>query len=119
MATITGALRAVSAQETRSDSTTATGFVLPSGGRSSGHLHRCVEGLHGLAVLLGQPVDAQVEIDPRRRDGAVTGLGLDGLDRHAGFAESGEAGVAQLVAGAMDQTRPLTGGTEDLDDPLG
>ena len=39
----------------------------------------------------------------------MTGLGLDGLDGHAGFAQSGEAGVAELMAGAVDESSPLPG----------
>ena len=60
-----------------------------------------------------------VQIDPRRGDGAVTGLGLDGLDRHAPFPQSGEAGVTQFVAGAVGESGSFPGGAEDLDDPLG
>jgi hypothetical protein len=75
-------------------------------------------GCDRLGVLLGQPVDAEVEVDPGRRDGAVTGLGLDSLDGHPAFPQSGEAGVTELMAGAMDEPGPLPGGAEDLDDPL-
>src|SRR5271165_5739466 len=55
-----------------------------------------------------------MEIDPGRGDRAVSGLGLDGFDGHACLAQSGEAGVAQLVAGAMRQAGTLSGGPNDL-----
>jgi hypothetical protein len=49
----------------------------------------------------------------------MTGLGLDGFDGHAAFTQSGEAGVAQLMAGPVVESSPLPCGAEDLDDPLG
>jgi len=99
VATMTGALAAVSAQGNSIVLHQATGPLLPSGGRSLGHLHRCLEGLDRLGVLLGEPIDAEVEIDPRRRDGAVTGLGLNGFDGHPSLTQSGEAGMPELMAG--------------------
>ena len=99
-------------------STTVRRFLSTSEGRSSGHLRRCREGFHGLAVLLGQPVDAEVQVDPGRRNRAMSGLGLDGFDGHPGFAQSGEAGVSELMTGAVDESSPRPGGAEDLDDPL-
>ena len=50
-------------------------------------------------VLAGEPVVGQMQVDLGRRDRAVTGLGLQRFERHAGLAEPGEAGVAQLVTG--------------------
>ena len=76
--------------------------------RSLGHPHERLglDGFGGPAVLVVEPVDAEVEIDPGRGDGAVSGLGLDGFDGHARLAQPGEAGVAQFVAGAVGQFRP-------------
>ncbi len=48
----------------------------------------------------------------------MTGQGLDGFDGHARFFQTGETGVAQLVAGPMDQSGPDSGGAEDLVQPL-
>ena len=119
MATMTGALAAIWAQ--------VTSGVPPPRRRGWERLRSC-ECVHwatptsawasmasdGPAVLVGQPVDAEVEIDPGRGDRAVSGLGLDGFDGHARLAQSGEAGVAQLVAGAVGQTGPHPGGADDL-----
>ncbi len=55
------------------------------------------------SVLVGEPVGAEMQIDARRGDRPVTGLGLQRLDRHARFAQPGEAGVAQLVTGAVHE----------------
>src|SRR6266542_1564167 len=59
-----------------------------------------VDEIGGAAVFAGKPVVGEVQIDAGRLDGAVTGLGLDRFQGHAGLAEPGQAGVAQLVAGA-------------------
>ena len=59
-----------------------------------------VDGLGGLAVLGGQPVIAQVQVDPGGLDRGVPGLGLHRLQAHPGFAQLGQAGMPQLVAGA-------------------
>ena len=40
--------------------------------------------------------------------------GLDGFDGHAGFAQAGEAGVAQLVAGAVAEFSTQPGVADDL-----
>ena len=37
----------------------------------------------------------------------MAGLGLDGFDGHPRFAQAGEAGVAQLVAGAVAEPGPI------------
>src|SRR5450759_3957165 len=78
--------------------------------RSLGHPHLSLglDGFDGAAVLFGQPVHVEVQVDPRGADRAVAGLGLDRLDGHPRFAESGEAGVTQLVAGAVAETGSLT-----------
>ena len=118
MAAIRGARAAISLHVT-------SGVHLPDGessdallgpGRSSGHPHQRLglDGFCGSAVLLGQPVHVEVQVDPRRGDGAVTGLGLDGFDDHPRLAQAGEAGVAQLVTGAVAETGPLPGGADDL-----
>lgn len=44
-------------------------------------------------------------------------LSLDRLQCHPGLPESGQAGVPQLVAGGMGQTRPVSGALEDLVQP--
>ena len=119
VATMTGARAAISAH--------VTSGVPPPGRRGSKGSSSC-ECVHwatptsawasmasdGPSVLVGQPVDAEVQIDPGRGDGAVSGLGLDGFDGHARLAQPGEAGVAQLVAGAVAQTGPHPGGADDL-----
>jgi len=43
-------------------------------------------------------------------------LRLDGLQRHAGFAQSGQAGMAQLVTRQMRKTRSASGAADDLVD---
>ena len=94
MATMTGARAAISAHVT-------SGVPPPRRRTSSGCTSR--ERAHwatptsawasmasaGPPVLVGQPVDAEVEIDPGRGDRAVSGLGLDGFDSHARFAQTG------------------------------
>ena len=84
--------------------------------RSLGHPDQCLglDGFDGPAVLVGQPVHVEVQVDPRGGDRAVAGLGLDGFDGHPRLAQAGEAGVAQLVAGAVAETGPLPGGADDL-----
>ena len=47
----------------------------------------------------------------------MPGLGLDRLQRHPGLPEPGQAGVPQLVAGRMRQTRRGAGTGEDLVQP--
>ena len=44
----------------------------------------------------------------------MPGLGLDGLQGHAGLAQAGETGVAQLVAGAVRKAGALLGVGHDL-----
>jgi hypothetical protein len=70
-----------------------------------------VEDLRGLPVLGGEPVVGQVQVDPGGLDRGVPGLGLHRLQRHPGLPESGQAGVAQLVAGRMREAAaaPRTG----------
>jgi hypothetical protein len=84
--------------------------------RSLGHPQQSLglDGFDGSAILVGQPVYVQVQTDPRRVDRAVSGLGLDGLDGHPRFPQADEAGVAQLVVGAVAETGPLAGGADDL-----
>ncbi len=47
----------------------------------------------------------------------MPGLGLDGLQGHARFAEPREAGVAELVAGESRQPGPGAGAGDDLVHP--
>src|SRR5450759_2176933 len=87
--------------------------------RSLGHPHLSLgldgfDGFDGSAVLFGQPVHVEVQVDPRGGDRAVPSLGLDRLAGHPRLEQTGEAGVAQLVAGAMAKTGPLAGGAYDL-----
>ena len=49
----------------------------------------------------------------------MAGLGLQRLDGHLRLPQPGEASVAQLVAGAVDQPRPGPGAGEDLVEALG
>src|ERR1017187_2611710 len=72
-----------------------------------------VDELGGVAVLVGQPVVGQVQVDPRRLDRDVTGLGLDRLESHPGFSQSGQTGVAELVAGGPFESRSPSGGPHD------
>ena len=58
-----------------------------------------VDEFGGMAVLVGQPVVGQMQVDTGRFDGNVAGLGLDRLERHARFSQPGETGMAKLVAG--------------------
>ena len=44
-------------------------------------------------VLLGQPVVRQMQVDPRRLDRQMPGLGLHRLQRHPGLAQPGQTGV--------------------------
>lgn len=71
-----------------------------------------------LQVFVGEPVVGEVQVDPGRFDRAVTGLGLDCLQRHPGFAQPSEAGVAQLVAGGVLESGSITGGHDDLIEPF-
>ena len=48
----------------------------------------------------------------------MAGLGLDGLDGHASLSQAGEAGVAQLVAGPVDEARPRPRCPHDLFDSV-
>jgi len=77
-----------------------------------------LDGVGGAAVLVGQPVRRQVEVDARRGDRAVPGLDLQRLDGHARLPQPGEAGVTKLVAGAPGQPRPSPGAGEDLVEAL-
>ncbi len=77
-----------------------------------------VDDLGGAAVLRGQPVIGQVQVDPGRLDRGVPGLGLDRLQRHPRLPQPGQAGVPQLVAGRMRQPGPGAGAVEDLVDPV-
>ena len=76
-----------------------------------------VDDLGGLAVLRGQPVIGQVQIDPGRLDRGVPGLGLHRLQRHPGLPQPGQAGVPQLVAGRVLQPGPAPGAVQDLVEP--
>ena len=76
-----------------------------------------VDRLGSLAVLGGQPVIGEVQVDPGRLDRCMAGLSLDRLQRHPGLPEPGQAGVPQLVAGGVGQTRPVPGALEDLVQP--
>ena len=76
-----------------------------------------VDGFGGAAVLPGQPVVAQVQVDTGGLDGGVPSLGLDGLQCHAGFAQAGQPGVPQLVAGSVRQAGATAGSVEDLIEP--
>ena len=61
-------------------------------------------GINGLSctyVLTSEPIVGEMQIDLRRGDRPVTGLGLQRFEGHAGLAEPGEAGVAQLVTRRM------------------
>src|SRR3546814_18560217 len=58
-------------------------------------------------VLIGEPAGAEMQVDARRRDRAVTGLGLERLASHAALPAPGYARLAQLMAGAMDQPGPV------------
>ena len=44
----------------------------------------------------------------------MSGLGLEGLEGHARFPQSGQAGVAELVTGAMGEPGPLPRRRHDL-----
>src|SRR3546814_10635051 len=79
----------------------------------------CLDRLGGSCVLIGEPAVAEMQVDARRRDRAVTGLGLERLDSHAALTEPGEARVAQLMAGAMDQPGPGPGCGEHGVEPVG
>ena len=48
---------------------------------------------------------------------SVAGLGLHCLQRHAGLAEAGQAGVAQLVASRLGQSRAFPRAVKDLVQP--
>ena len=78
-----------------------------------------VDDLGGLAVLGGQPVIGQVQVDPGGLDRGVPGLGLHGFECHAGLPEPGQAGVAQLVAGRVREAGAASGAGEDLVQSLG
>ena len=58
-----------------------------------------------------------MQVEAGRLDRGVTGLGLDGLQRHARFPQPGETGVAQLVAGCPLQPGTAPGPVEDLIQP--
>ncbi len=77
-----------------------------------------IDEIGGTPVLVGQPVVGQVEIDPGRLDGDVAGLGLDGLQSHARFPQSGQTGVAELVTGRSLEPGPLSGTPHDYVDPV-
>ena len=85
-------------------------------GRSLDRPHQSLSlnGLDRPPVLVGQPVRPQVEVDPYRRNGAVSGLGLNSLDGHTRLPQPGEAGVAQLVTGPVVETGPSPCGPHDL-----
>jgi len=68
-----------------------------------------VDGFSGAPVLAGQPVVGQVQVDLGGADRPVPGLSLQGFEGHAGLAKPREAGVAQLVTGAVGQPRSLAG----------
>ena len=72
----------------------------------------------GPPVLAGEPVVGEMEIDAGRLDRAVPGLGLHRLQRHARLAQPGQAGVAQLMAGAALQPGPSAGAGDDLIEPF-
>ena len=119
MATMTGALAAISAH--------VTSGVPPPGAALEGEAASC-ECVHWATPTSAWASMAsaarryssssqstlEVEIDPGRGDGAVSGLGLDGFDGHARLAQPGEAGVAQFVAGAVAEFGPPPGGADDL-----
>ena len=66
-----------------------------------------IDQLGGTAVLVGEPVVGEMQIDPGRLDRTVTGLGLDRFERHPRFAQSGQTGVAQLMTRRLSQTGPV------------
>ena len=78
-----------------------------------------VDHLRGLAVLGREPVIGQVQVDAGRLDRGVPGLGLHRLQRHPGFPQPGQAGMAQLVAGRVVQAGPPPRGSQDLIGSLG
>jgi hypothetical protein len=73
-----------------------------------------VDGLGGLAVLGGEPVIGQVQVDPGGLDRGVPGLGLDRLQCHPSLPESGQTGVPQLMAGPVGDARAAAGAIEHL-----
>ena len=92
----------------------------PVTGRSAGRSREDlgVDRLGGPPVLRGQPVITQVQVDAGRLDRGVPGLGLDRLQRHPGFAQLGQAGMPQLMAGRPGQPGPAAGTVEDLVQPV-
>jgi hypothetical protein len=64
-------------------------------------------------------VVGQVQVDAGRLDRGMPGLGLHRLQRHAGLAQPGQAGVPQLVTGRVLQASAATGAFEDLVQPVG
>ena len=73
-----------------------------------------IDQLRRSAVLAGEPVVGEMQIDARRLDRAVPGLSLHRLQRHARLAQPGQTGVAQLMAGAALQPGPSAGAGDDL-----
>ncbi len=69
-------------------------------------------------VLARQPVIGQVQVDPGRLDRGVPGLGLDRLQSHPRFAQPGQTGVPQLVAGRVREPGPPACTVEDFIDAI-
>ena len=77
-----------------------------------------IDGFGGAAVLPGQPVIAQVQVDAGGFDAGVPGLGLDRLQRHPSLPQPGQAGVAQLVTRRVRQASALPRAQHDLVEPV-
>ena len=72
-----------------------------------------VDQFGGIAVLGGQPVIGQVQVDPRRFDRGMAGLGLDRLKGHSRFSQASQTGMAELVTGGTLEARPFFGAAHD------
>ena len=91
-----------------------------TGAAVTGHRRRVelrVEDLGCRAVLVGQPVVGQVQVDPGGLDRGVPGLGLHRLECHPGLPQPGQTGVPQLVAGRVRQPGATSGTGEHLVQP--
>ena len=73
-----------------------------------------IEDLGGLAVLGGEPVIGQMEVDPGGLDRGMAGLGLHRLQRHPGLPQPGQAGVPQLMTGRVRETGAAPGTGQHL-----
>ena len=66
-----------------------------------------------MAVLVGQPVVGQVQVEAGRLDRDMAGLGLDRLEGHPGFSEPGETGMSKLMARGPLEAGPISCGAHD------